>query len=131
MQRSSLGRADGHRRRYRRHRLARAARRVQGADQARDSEDRHAERRRSDRDRERLLFIGSTTDAQFRAFDSKTGRELWAATLPNDAIATPLTYLGRDGKQYVATVAGGGLDNFVRPPLEAPRPNVLVAFKLP
>jgi glucose dehydrogenase len=78
-----------------------------------------------------LLFIGSTTDAQFRAFDSKTGRELWAATLPNDAIATPLTYMGRNGKQYVATVAGGGLDSFVRPPLEAPRHNVLVAFKLP
>jgi glucose dehydrogenase len=78
-----------------------------------------------------LLFIGSTTDAQFRAFDSKTGRELWTATLPNDAIATPLTYLGRNGKQYVATVAGGGLDNFVKPPLEAPRPNVLVAFALP
>ena len=78
-----------------------------------------------------LLFIGSTTDARFRAFDSKTGRELWAATLPNDAIATPLTYMGRNGKQYVATVAGGGLDNFVRPPLDAPRPNVLVAFKLP
>jgi glucose dehydrogenase len=78
-----------------------------------------------------LLFIGSTTDAQFRAFDSKTGKELWTATLPNDAIATPLTYLGRNGKQYVATVAGGGLDNFVKPPLEAPRPNVLVAFALP
>jgi len=29
------------------------------------------------------------------------------------------------------TVAGGGLDNFVRPPLEVTRPNVLVAFKLP
>jgi glucose dehydrogenase len=78
-----------------------------------------------------LLFIGSTTDAQFRAFDSRTGKELWAATLPNDAIATPLTYMGRNGKQYVATVAGGGLDNFVKPALEAPRPNVLVAFKLP
>jgi hypothetical protein len=34
-------------------RLARAARGVQGADRARDSEDRHAERRRSDRDRQR------------------------------------------------------------------------------
>ena len=78
-----------------------------------------------------LLFIGSTTDATFRAFDSKTGRELWSSPLPNDAIATPLTYLGRGGRQYVATVAGGGLDNFVKPPLEAPRGNVVVAFKLP
>jgi len=77
-----------------------------------------------------LVFIGSTTDQQFRAFDSSTGKELWAATLPNDAIATPLTYLGRNGKQYVATVAGGGLDNFVKPGLEAPRENVVVAFAL-
>jgi len=78
-----------------------------------------------------LVFIGSTTDQQFRAFDSGTGKELWSATLPNDAIATPPTYMGRSGKQYVATLAGGGLDDFVRPPLEAPRPNVLVVFTLP
>jgi len=78
-----------------------------------------------------LVFIGSTTDQQFRAFDSATGKELWSATLPNDAIATPLTYMGRGGKQYVATVAGGGLDNFVKPPLKASRENVVVAFRLP
>lgn len=77
-----------------------------------------------------LVFIGSTTDQQFRAFDSNTGKELWSATLPNDAIATPLTYMGRNGKQYVATVAGGGLDNFVKPALTAPRENVVVAFAL-
>ena len=78
-----------------------------------------------------LVFIGSTTDARFRAFDSQTGKELWAASIPNDAIATPLTYMGGSGKQYVATVAGGGLDNFVKPALAVPRANVVVAFKLP
>jgi quinoprotein glucose dehydrogenase len=78
-----------------------------------------------------LLFIGSTTDQTFRAFDSGTGKELWSAMLPNDAIATPLTYMGPSGKQYVATVAGGGLDNFVKPALAAARPNVIVAFRLP
>jgi glucose dehydrogenase len=77
-----------------------------------------------------LVFIGSTTDQRFRAFDSATGRELWSATLPNDAIATPLTYMGRNGRQYVATVAGGGLDNFVKPRPEAVRENVVVAFAL-
>jgi len=41
-----------------------------------------------------------------------------------------LTYMGRNGKQYVATVAGGGLDNFVKPALAAPRENVVVAFAL-
>ena len=44
---------------------------------------------------------------------------------------TPLTYMGANGKQFVATVAGGGLDNFVKPPVESPRNNVVVAFKLP
>jgi quinoprotein glucose dehydrogenase len=77
-----------------------------------------------------LVFIGSTTDQQFRAFDSATGRELWSSPLPNDAIATPLTYMGRNGKQYVAIVAGGGLDNFDRPAFDAPRANVVVAFAL-
>ena len=78
-----------------------------------------------------LVFIGSTTDQQFRAFDSATGKELWATTLANDAIATPLTYMARNGKQYVATVAGGGLDNFVKPRPAAPRVNTVVAFALP
>jgi len=77
-----------------------------------------------------LIFIGSTTDQQFRGFDSATGKELRSTTLPNDAIATPLTYMGRNGKQYVATVAGGGLDNFVKPALPGPRQNVVVAFAL-
>ncbi len=77
-----------------------------------------------------LLFIGSTVDYQFRAFDPKTGKELWSATLENNAVATPLTYQGRNGKQYVATVAGGGLDNFVKP--EPTSKKVLVvAYSLP
>ena len=30
---------------------------------------------------------------------ARPARRLWSATLPNDAIATPLTYMGRNGKQ--------------------------------
>ena len=55
-----------------------------------------------------LVFIGSTSDFGFRAFDGKTGKELWKATLDNDVLMTPLSYLGANGKQYVAAVAGGG-----------------------
>ena len=29
-----------------------------------------------------LVFIGATNDQRFRAFDAKTGKELWSATLP-------------------------------------------------
>jgi quinoprotein glucose dehydrogenase len=55
-----------------------------------------------------LVFIGSTSDRRFRAFDSRTGKELWTVTLPYTATANPMTYQGRDGKQYVAIVAASG-----------------------
>ena len=54
-----------------------------------------------------LVFIGASIDDRFRAFDSRTGKELWAARLEASGTATPLTYLGRDGNQYVAIAAGG------------------------
>jgi glucose dehydrogenase len=55
-----------------------------------------------------LVFIGATADHRFRAFDSRTGRELWATTLEYSANSVPITYQGRGGKQYVAIVAAGG-----------------------
>jgi glucose dehydrogenase len=55
-----------------------------------------------------LVFIGATNDNRFRAFDSKTGRELWSAKLEYTATAVPITYQGRNGKQYVAIMAAGG-----------------------
>jgi quinoprotein glucose dehydrogenase len=54
-----------------------------------------------------LVFIGSTVDYYFRAFDIDTGRELWKYKLPAGGKATPMTYLGGDGRQYVAISAGG------------------------
>jgi quinoprotein glucose dehydrogenase len=55
-----------------------------------------------------LVFIGATNDKRFRAFDSRTGKQLWEAKLDYSAISVPMTYLGRNGKQYVAVVAGDG-----------------------
>ena len=60
-----------------------------------------------------LVFIGATSDSRFRAFDSKTGKELWSTKLEYTATAVPMTYQGKDGKQYVAIMAatgGGGTD---------------------
>ena len=54
-----------------------------------------------------LVFIGATKDARFRAFDAKTGKELWYAQLEAAGAATPMTFMGRDGKQYVVIAAGG------------------------
>ncbi|HXW04252.1 MAG TPA: pyrroloquinoline quinone-dependent dehydrogenase [Vicinamibacterales bacterium] len=55
-----------------------------------------------------VVFIGATDDARFRAFDAKTGRELWTFRLRGAANATPSTYLGRDGRQYVVITSTGG-----------------------
>jgi glucose dehydrogenase len=52
-----------------------------------------------------LVFVGATSDRRFRAFDAKTGKELWVTRLEATANANPMTYLGRSGKQYVAVVA--------------------------
>uniref|UniRef100_Q028C8 Quinoprotein glucose dehydrogenase n=1 Tax=Solibacter usitatus (strain Ellin6076) TaxID=234267 RepID=Q028C8_SOLUE len=59
-----------------------------------------------------LVFVGATDDARFRAFEAKTGKELWTVKLPGAAEATPITYQGRDGRQYVViTATGGGFFN--------------------
>jgi quinoprotein glucose dehydrogenase len=55
-----------------------------------------------------LVFIGGTDDKRFRAFDTRTGKELWTAKVPASLYGTPLTYLGKGGQQYVAGVFTGG-----------------------
>ncbi|PYO05210.1 MAG: pyrrolo-quinoline quinone [Gemmatimonadetes bacterium] len=54
-----------------------------------------------------LVFIASTQDEKFRAFDKATGKLLWQTTLPAAGYATPSTYAVR-GRQYVVIAAGGG-----------------------
>jgi quinoprotein glucose dehydrogenase len=55
-----------------------------------------------------LIFIGSTDDKRLRAFDIKTGKELWTFKLPASLYGTPMTYRGKSGKQFVAAVTTGG-----------------------
>lgn len=62
-----------------------------------------------------LLFIGCTLDQRFRAFDAKTGKELWATKLDKNAAAVPAVYQGKDGKQYVAVTAGDTVHVFALP----------------
>jgi quinoprotein glucose dehydrogenase len=56
-----------------------------------------------------LVFIGATSDGKFRAFDSRTGRELWVSDLGVDIQSIPSTWLSKNGKQYVAVYASGAL----------------------
>jgi quinoprotein glucose dehydrogenase len=83
-----------------------------------------------------LVFIGATDDRRFRAFDSRTGKELWTAKLDHSAQAVPITYRGKDGRQYVAVVAAGWADEYGRS--DAPGPGAkpanneaLITFALP
>jgi len=53
-----------------------------------------------------LLFIAATKDGMFRAFDKRTGMQLWQTQLPAAGYATPSTY-EVDGRQYVVIACGG------------------------
>ena len=56
-----------------------------------------------------LVFVGATNDRRFRAFDAGTGEQLWEAQLQGNANANPMSYRGRDGRQYVAINASGNI----------------------
>src|SRR5205823_8632194 len=62
-----------------------------------------------------LVFIRAASDNRFRAFQSRTGKELWSAQLERMANAVPITYQGRNGKQYVAVTATDTMIVFALP----------------
>jgi quinoprotein glucose dehydrogenase len=54
-----------------------------------------------------LTFIAGTIDKRFRAFDSKTGKMLWETKLDTEGHTSPMTYMGKNGKQYVIIFSSG------------------------
>jgi quinoprotein glucose dehydrogenase len=56
-----------------------------------------------------LIFVGATDDSRLRAFDDATGELLWEQRLSASIYATPMTYAGKSGRQYVAAVSTGGM----------------------
>ena len=54
-----------------------------------------------------VAFHSGTLDYYVRAFDVTTGAKLWQDRLPAGGQATPMTYEGADGRQYLVVVAGG------------------------
>lgn len=62
-----------------------------------------------------LVFIGSTSDGRFRAIESRTGKELFVTRLNATGTASPITYQGRNGRQYVLQAAAGTLNVFALP----------------
>jgi quinoprotein glucose dehydrogenase len=71
-----------------------------------------------------LVFIGAAMDDYLRAFDARTGAELWKGRLPAGGQATPMTYVWK-GKQYVVIAAGG------HSKLGTRRGDTVMAFALP
>jgi quinoprotein glucose dehydrogenase len=79
-----------------------------------------------------VVFIGAATDDRIHAYDTATGKLLWQTKMATSSNAGPMTYIGKDGRQYVVIAAGGpgnarrrsAKDNFVFH-------QTLVAFALP
>ena len=70
-------------------------------------------------------FLSGTLDQFLRAYDVNTGKELWKSRLPAGGQATPMTYTGKDGKQYVLLVVGG------HGSLGTKMGDYVIAYKLP
>jgi quinoprotein glucose dehydrogenase len=71
-----------------------------------------------------LVFIGAAMDDYLRAFDAKSGAELWRGRLPAGGQATPMSYMWH-GRQFVVIAAGG------HSKLNTKRGDEVVAFALP
>jgi len=72
------------------------------------------------------VFIGATDDSRFRAFDSKTGKELWVTKIDAGAHSAPMTFQGKDKKQYIVVTATGG--GFLG---DRSRADTVIAYALP
>jgi quinoprotein glucose dehydrogenase len=72
-----------------------------------------------------LVFVAAAMDSYLRAFDLGTGAELWRDALPAGGNATPMSYRGADGRQYVVLAAGG------HGKLGTKRGDFVVAYALP
>ena len=54
-----------------------------------------------------VVFYG-TMEGWLKALDQKSGKTLWQYNTPSGIIGNPMTYVGPDGKQYVAILSGVG-----------------------
>ena len=58
-----------------------------------------------------LVFAGASQDHAFRAWDSETGKLLFEADLPGSSSTRPMTFMGRDGRQYVVVASDAPATN--------------------
>jgi quinate dehydrogenase (quinone) len=83
-----------------------------------------------------VIFGGGTMDRYFRAFDLKTGKELWKDKLPGASQATPMTYVAPKSKRQIVVIAVPAAQRFgmddgkAAAPLD-PEGGHLIAYALP
>ena len=58
-----------------------------------------------------LLFQAGVHNGTFRALNATNGELVWEFRTGARANATPMTYLGPDGRQYVAYIASSAANN--------------------
>lgn len=72
-----------------------------------------------------LTFFAGSMDRYIRAFDNKTGKEVWKYRMPVGAQATPMSYLSPEsGRQFVVVSAGGAR-------MTPEKGDYVIAFALP
>ena len=76
-----------------------------------------------------LLFVGTSSDRAFRAYDRDTGEVLWKYQLDAATEGVPAVY-EVDGRQFI-TIASGGNGLFGLPTNEPPGPGKYITFALP
>jgi len=85
-----------------------------------------------------VVFAGGTQDRQFRAFNARTGDQLWSFPLPSGAIGVPTSF-EVDGQQYIAVTTGwdldargvqNGLDAINKTTTVVPQSGTVLVFKL-
>jgi quinoprotein glucose dehydrogenase len=69
-----------------------------------------------------LVFMGGTPDQPLlHAFESRTGREVWTVRLASAVNSAPMSFVGRNGRQYLVVGISGRADAEIS----------LIAFALP
>lgn len=54
-----------------------------------------------------LVFMSGTLDQYIRGYEVVSGKEIWRKRLPAGGQANPMTFLGKDNRQYIVLVVGG------------------------
>ena len=74
-----------------------------------------------------LTFFHGTLDYYLRALDNDSGKELWRGRLPVGGQGAPMSYVGRDGRQYIVVTVGGA----TRTGTNDNRGDYVIAYALP